>query len=98
MDLGHYGLESQTDLQPEVGSDPNRSRRMPQNITDAPKTRDFGPRVVQKLSKQLLPEHFSFIFAVCVRCLPFWNFRRRVNSDRLLGRPVGLPVLDYRWE
>src|SRR3989304_1986099 len=84
MDLGHHGLESQAGLQSNVRSGPNTVRRMPLNIKYEPRTRDSGRRAVQRLQKQVAPEHFSFISAASVRCSPFCNFRRRVNSDRLL--------------
>src|ERR1700692_2434808 len=85
MDLGHHGLESQADLQYDLRKDPNHGSGMPQNITYAPQTRDFGPRAVQKLQKPLAPQYFAFIFAASVRFLLFRNFYRRVNSDRLLA-------------
>src|SRR3990172_3054465 len=86
MDLGHHGLESQAGLQSNVRSGPNSGRRMPLNIKYEPRTRDSGRRAVQRLQKQVAPEHFSFISAASVRCSPFCNFRRRVNSDRLLDK------------
>ncbi len=49
---------------------------MTPNITYERKTRDFGSQAVQKLQKQLAPEHFSFIAAANVRCLLFRNSRR----------------------
>src|SRR3989304_1493764 len=90
MDLGHHGLESQAALQSNVRSGPTSGRRMPLKIKDEPRTRDSGRRAVQKLQKQVAPEHFSFISAASVRCSPFCNFRRRVNSDRLLGAGTAL--------
>src|SRR5438128_12521031 len=84
MDLGHHGLEPQAALQPEVGSGPNAGCRMPQNIRYSPKTLDFGCRAAQKLKKRLPLEHFAFISVFCLSFLPFWIFRGRANSDRLL--------------
>src|SRR6266571_5547859 len=98
MDLGHHGLESQADLQYDVRKAPNRGHCMPQNITDEPQTRDFGPLAVQKLQKQLAPKHFAFVFAVSVRCFRFWSFRRRANSDRLLGAARGRLIREFLWE
>src|SRR3989304_1472059 len=88
MDLGHHGLKPQAGLKSNVPSGPKSGRRMPLNIKYEPRTRDSGRRAVQRLQKQVAPEHFSFISAASVRCSPFCNFRRRVNSDRLLAELV----------